>query len=311
MHVHPALARLRREEAPQPRVDAALARWRASGDVAAVLEALAAYGAGESLGRLPALARLTAEVEAAQAFARRFVAALTPALRAEPLAQLPLGHSASPGIARVLLAESGRAALRLAAVARRAETPAASVLFEDCEAQEIVIAGEARAALYRLAAGRIACEMRDCRPGTRIARAGPQEARQILAVAQPLLVLQLTRTASAPAPSCEYALPQGTPIKTISASKRESQQMMALGVLGALGHRPALEAMEPLALDPAAARDLRWEALRQTLAMDTRRGMALLERLAASVSDRLAEPAARLHRDLIAAHPGLAAREPA
>jgi hypothetical protein len=38
---------------------------------------------------------------------------------------------------------------------------------------------------------------------------------------------------------------------------------MALGVLGALAHRPALGAMERAALDEGAERDLRWEALRQ------------------------------------------------
>lgn len=128
---------------------------------------------------------------------------------------------------------------------------------------------------------------------------------------QPLLVLQLTRAATRPLPSREFALPEGRLIKTISACKRTSQQTMALGVLGALAHRPALDAMERLALDPMAERDLRWEALRQVLGMDARAGMALLARLATRGDDVLSAPAAHLQRTLIAAQPELAMLEPA
>ena len=84
---------------------------------------------------------------------------------------------------------------------------------------------------------------------------------------QPLLVLQLTRAALRPLPSREYALHDGRLIKTTSACKRTSQQLMALGVLGALAHRPALGWM--------------------------RAGMALLARLAARDDDALSQPAAQ------------------
>lgn len=110
-------------------------------------------------------------------------------------------------------------------------------------------------------------------------------------------------------PSREYALPEGRLIKAISACKRTSQQIVALGVLGTLAHRPALGAMERLALDMAAERDLRWEALRQVLGIDARAGMALLGRLAARGGDVLSAPAAKLRRDLIGAQPDLAALE--
>ncbi|MCL9983816.1 MAG: hypothetical protein NBV60_11740, partial [Erythrobacter sp.] len=93
MLVDPAIMRLRREGAPQPHVDAALAAWRAQPEVAAVLEALAAYAAGASLAAGEALARLLADHAAALRFAGGLIDPLMAALRAEPLAQLPLGIS--------------------------------------------------------------------------------------------------------------------------------------------------------------------------------------------------------------------------
>lgn len=311
MHVHPAIAVLRSDRAPQHRVDKALAHWRTSPAVAAALDALAAYGAGAPLADQPALARLVQSPTAARDFSDDFTMPLIAALRAEPLAQLPLGYSAAPGLARIRLAESGRATLRLTVFAPTPASSASSALFEDCEAHEIVLAGAGQAALYQRTPQGLVPEEIQCRPGTRITRKGAADSRRIIAVTRPLLVLQLTREAAHPEPSREYSLPGGAVVKSISACKRTSQQMMALGVLGALAHRPALGALERLALDKAAVRDLRWEALRQLLGLDTGRGVALLARLAARPDDSLHDPATKLHCDLVAAHPELAVLEPA
>ena len=272
---------------------------------------LSAYGAGAALGAAPALARLVRDHAAALALAQSFITPVMAALRAEPLAQLPLGHASPPGIARIRLAESGRASLALAAYARAGYRQPGSALFEDGEAHEIVLAGEGQALHHRIGAGGLESRTIRCAPGTRLARGGAQEARQFVAVARPLLVLQLVREAAAPAPSREIALPDGALLQAIDASKQTSQQMMALAVLGALDHRPALEPMARLARDGGAARDLRWEALRQVLGLDTMRGLALLDELAARVGDPLQYPALRLRRDLRAAYPELATREPA
>jgi hypothetical protein len=140
-----------------------------------------------------------------------------------------------------------------------------------------------------------------------MARVGVAEARQIIAVTQPVLVLHLSRTAAAPQPSAEIALADGRCLKTISGCKRTSQQIMALGVLGALKHAAAVPAMAARARDLSAARELRWEALRQCLALDTRAGLALLAALADNDADPLAAPARALQRQLAASHPALAA----
>lgn len=260
---------------------------------------------------MPALARLVRDHAAAADMAHGFIQPVMAGLAAKPLAQLPLGHSAAPGIARIRLATSGRASLPLAAYALARHRQPASVLFEDGEGHEIVIAGEGQALGHRFTPQGLESRTIACAPGTRLTRGGASEARQFVAVTRPLLVLQLVREAAAPAPSREVALPDGAVLQTISGSKQASQTMMALRVLGALGHRPPLEPMERLARDPQAERDLRWEALRQVLGLDAGRGLALLARLAARPHDPLAVPAAQLRRDLLAAQPELAILEPA
>ena len=53
MQVHPDVARLRGDGAPQPGCDAALSAWHGSPGGAGVLTALARYDAGAPLGDLP------------------------------------------------------------------------------------------------------------------------------------------------------------------------------------------------------------------------------------------------------------------
>ena len=111
MLVHPATARLRSKGASQPQIDTALAAWRALPQVAAVLEALADYGAGAPLADDSALAGLLADHPAAAGLVAGFIDPFMQALRAEPLAQLPLGFSAKPGLpagARWRAGRSGR-----------------------------------------------------------------------------------------------------------------------------------------------------------------------------------------------------------
>lgn len=310
MHVHPDVARLRSAPALQLGCDAALAAWRALPDVAAAIAALARFDAGEQLGTLPALASIVCDAAAARAFADRLIAPLIAALRAEPLAQLPLGYSAAPGMARLRLASHGRTGLTLTVFAQRARAVSPTALFEDCMAHEMVVAGTGRALVHRLDQGQLTTAEVACEPGTRMTRTGPQDARQIIAVTRPLLLLQLTQAAAHPAPSREIALADARVIMAISGCKRSSQQMMALGVLGALAHRPALTELELLARDLAAQRELRWEAVRQVLALDAARGLALIGALAGSRADTLAVPAAALQQQLLAAQPDLAALLP-
>jgi hypothetical protein len=311
MQVHPALAALRQTGALPPGCDAALTQWRSAPVVAAIIDALAAFSRGAGLAALPALARLFTDRETAQGVADSLIGALLPVLRAAPLAQPGLGHSAIPGVQRLRLATHGRAALTLSVFDRREETRPDSALFEDCEVHEIVLAGTGLAAQHQRGNGTLTTRLIACTPGTCLARTGDHQARQIIAVSRPLLVLQLSREPATPGPSREIALADGAVIKVISGCKRTSQQMMALAVLGALEHAPAADTLELLAHDRARAPDLRWEALRQCLGLDARRGLAVLALLAEAADDPLADAAALLQRDLAASHRVLMADEAA
>lgn len=307
MQFHSDLARLRRAPLPQPRTDHALAEWRASPEVARLIGALTAFAQGAALADCPDLAPLLHDHARAQALVSGLVAPLVEALRAEPLAQLPLGHSSAPGVARLQLACHGGAALSLAAYAPRPrETPQAAV-FDDAQAHEIVVAGTGSALVHRLDASGLASAGTMLAPGTRLVCEGADTARQIITVSRPLSVLQLIRVPQRPRPSRAIALIDGRVLKTVSGCNRTSQQIMALGVLGALRHQGAAAAMVPVAADRAADRDLRWEALRQCLSLDAARGLAVLGRVAHDPADPLAAPAAALRDQLVAARPDLAA----
>lgn len=306
MHIHARMTGLRVGLPAQPLTDAALARWREAHEIAPVLAGLQPFDAGAALGDVPALACLFEKAGATAALTQSLIGALTPALAAEPLAQLPLGHSASPAIARIRLATYGRSSLTLAAHAPRAQTMPATALFEDGVSHEIVIAGDGRALVHRFVGERLTSREVALAPGTWLSRCGAEDARQIIAAAQPLLVLQLTREAARALPSREIALANGKTVKTISGCKVTSQRMMALAVLGALRHQAGIPAIACLARDQASARDLRWEALRQCLALDSRTGLTVLAALAGDKDDTLATPAAALQRQLQAARPDLA-----
>lgn len=310
MHVHPDLARLRQSLPAPILADAALAQWRARPDAAAAIAGLAGFAGGAALEDVPALHHLLTHAAAAAALAGGLVEALMPAMRAEPLAQLALGHACSPAVARLALAGQGRAALTLVAHARRDAAMPVSALFEDGVAHEIVLAGAGEALVHRLDGAGLTTRRIALAPGTQLYRGGTRDTRQIIAVSQPLLLLQLTREAAQPCPSREIALADGKLIKTISGSKQASQQMMALCVIGALGHAAALPVMATLARNQGGERDLRWEALRQSLAMDTRSGLELLAALAGGLAgdgdDPLQPEAAALQTRLAAACPDLA-----
>lgn len=214
---------------------------------------------------------------------------------------------------RLRLASHGRTALSLLAVARREQTMPVSALFEDGEVHEIILAGAGEALVHRLTGGQLASDSIVLAPGTRLVRNGPDTARQITGVTRPLLLLQCVREPANPAPSREITLADGRLLKTISGCKRTSQQIMALAVLGALEHRPALADIARLARDGSAPRDLRWEALRHTLALDAGEGLAVLAAVASDPADALSGTATALQDQLLASRPELAAviKEPA
>ncbi|MEL7320312.1 MAG: hypothetical protein AAFN04_16940, partial [Pseudomonadota bacterium] len=93
------------------------------------------------------------------------------------------------------------------------------------------------------------------------------QARHVLSVSRSLLVLQLTREPTRPAPTRLVDVETGETLRVASGDKSASQAVMALGVLGALGEVGSLPVMEATALNPSEDPEVRWEATRQLLAL--------------------------------------------
>lgn len=314
MHIHPDIAMLRSYPKAQHRPASPLldGRDRPRPELLSdllpepLVTQLAAFGAGGALPDAPLLAPLLSDFGTAQALVEAVIGKAMAALVRAPLGLLPFGHALRPGLARLRLAQRGRATLTLLAYDRRAPSPRpAAVLFEDGESHEIAVAGHAAAVLHRLTPTGLDSRDMVFGSGQRIALTGAAEARQILAVRTPLLVLRLSRTPVRPAPTREIAVPGGQLVRASSGCKRASRAIVALGVLGVLAHAQGASLMERLALDPDEPRDLRWEALRQLLALDAEAGMALLGRLASEPGGALAGPAAALWRNLVSSRPEL------
>ena len=83
---------------------------------------------------------------------------------------------------------------------------------------------------------------------------------------------------------------------------------MAMALLGRMGRRDAAGLLAQIA-SGEGNEHLRWQALRNALALDSAVGLAALEELSGRVGDALAMPAAKLHRQLVVEHPGRTRRE--
>lgn len=312
MQVHPAIATLRADPPLQRRataaVEAALGRWRQCDHVSGVHGDLAQYAGGEDLERLPVLASLMAEHAVAAQFIGHLISAIIPALYEEPLAQVPLRQSYSTGYSRLLLWQEAGVTLSLSTYEPIASTvEPETAQFVDCERTELLVAGEATGWFYSLGDnGEVNAIRKAWQAGDRIACHAKCESRQFVSVKRSVSLLQLTRAPMHPTPTLVYSLAHNALVQQSSGDKRASQQVMALGVLGALGSSAAIAPMIAFASDQSHDTTARWEAVRQVLALDASAGLDLLFELSSREADPLAHPARSLHCDLLQRQPELA-----
>ncbi len=305
MLVHPEIAALRGNGPAQRRVQARMAAascaWRAVPQVETIARALDAYGAGAPLEDCCALAQALCDIGHSRALILPWIAETTVALREEPLGEVPHRYRVAPGLTSIQLMRSGRATLSLLAYERPVAAPSdpETALFQDRETHEIVLSGAARGTSHTMTeTGRIVtCDHR-WKAGDRIRCPDDRHARQVVAAKEAMLLLQLTRLPGCPGPTREYRLADGALVHCASGDKAASQRFMALSVLGALGHPATLSTFEARAIDRDEDSEVRWEAVRQALAMDPRAGMSLLGRLRGDPADPLARPAADLEDTL-------------
>lgn len=314
MHIHPAIAALRRDRAKQVSAFSLMRQahkdWLKSARITAISRDLERLGQTGAIEPGSALAALMYDHAQARRFVDDFHRAFLEPLRTKPLGEAPFRHSVGAGFLKLELLQNARCSLSLCVYEpldekQRADDAAQTVRFADCDMREMVVAGSGRGRLIALREGSApVITAQDWQAGDQIACLPRVEARQITAVSRSLLVLQLVQTRPNPAPTLEHCASHGTVLRQTSANRRASEQIMALGVLGALanGARAGernLAAMTDFARDQAHDRHARWEAVRQMVAGDTARGMKLLEDLALCEGDALSGPAAQLHAELI------------
>ena len=318
MHIDETIAALcgnpSAQRRAQSRIEQAREQWLASKPAADVLAELAEYGAGADFEDCSYLARAIETLEGKSSLIEPLIEGISRALGDEPLAHVPFRHQKNGGTSILQLATRGRAALVLLAYDETTADPSpATVTFSDVERHELVLAGAAdlrMATLVQEWPDRAAIDLEDRRvvAGESL-RLAPNEARLSRAVHGRMVVLRFARTPSLPAPSRVFSLADGCLMHRASGDRQESQREMAMALLGRMRRRDAAPALAAQAR--TGSDHLRWQALRECLALDTGTGFAELLRIAQAPEDPLAAPAQALHAQLIEAYPQLKQQEAA
>lgn len=315
MRIDPELRALRGDTASQRKaqetLESARDAWR-SGPARAALDALATFGGGAALEDCGPLAALFDGSGTALALVGDLVASILGALRDHPLGQVPLRHQHSDGLSVLQLAQSGRATLTLLAYADTGAEPPASACFAGGERHEVVLSGAADILLLELlkeGADRAAidCRVRRVVSGEVLHLAGANRTKSVRRVHGNMVVLRLARSEQVPCGAREYALADGRLLHRASGSRSESRHELALAVLGRMGRRDAAPLMAEMAGE--GSDHIRWQALRECLALDTLSGFAVLVRMARDPADPLAAAAGALRAQLLETYPQLAAIE--
>lgn len=315
MQVRADVRALRADDTPQRAAQAELfarvGEWRSEAGTAAVLQALEAFGHGAPLASCPALASLFRHgSHGARELVDGFVATALGGLRRSPLAQVPLRHSVDALTSNLLLAQAGRATLSLLALDGTAlpRSEPTTVTFSSHHSWEMVLAGSATTELVDAPAKGGSPLLRKSlklETGTVLVRDAKFQALVYRRIDGCLVSLRLQRRASAPEPVNEHALDDGRLLRQAGADPRESRHELMLALLGRMGRSDAAPIMADLAAKPGSMA-LRWQAVRECLALDTARGFETLCRVARSADDPLAPAAGALRAQLIETHPVLA-----
>ena len=308
MRVDPAIAAMRRDRTvlhhAQAAVFVAAQRWSTDPRIAPILEDFATFAHGAALFDCPHLSRLFGPGEAGREFADLLIAGQSAALAAERFAQVPFRHAFDGRMATLLLARAGPARLSLVSF-EPGRYPGGLLVFSDSVRHEVVLAGAGTATrTLRQRDGSLERDELDMREGARIALDLTRHALFVHHVARRIVCLRLARDNPDPAPTREYDPATGAFRREASGSARHSRHEAMLALLGRMKRAEAAPVMADIAREPGPD-TLRWEALRECLALDTAEGFAALTAVARAAGDPLALPAGALRAQLIEAHPQL------
>lgn len=333
MIIHPELRALRGNDAPQraaqDQLYAAMAGWRSRPYVRDVLADLTTFAGHQpqasspslplpTLASCPALARLFDSADpAAERLTNSFVQCQAQALASAPLGHLALRHFTDGTISTLLLGRAGHVTLTLVAIdgpAFTARTAPVSACFAPVESWERILSGSARADLVSrrplgsredgLDRQRVSLEADSV-----VHRLGQSQTLQLLEVDGRIVSLRLQRRDPDAGPAVEIDLASGKQLHQAAGNPRDSRLELMLALLGRMGRADTAPAMAELALGKGSA-PLRWQAMRECLALDTQTGFAALSAVAHDHNDSLQSPAAALRMQLVTAHPQLERIEP-
>lgn len=321
MRIDPALQALRGDPAPQRQAQAAMLNaadgWRDSSEGRALSAAMDAYAGGTELSACAYLAQIFASHASAFGFAEMFIGRFMPVLARNPLGVVPARYSMNGPVATMVLAGRANVTLSLVSFCSGADhdaPKAASATFADGERHEAVLTGSAQVRHVERApdtgqargSGRITVRSGTLAAGEMLAMDTGRRALLVDRVPDHLLTLRLVRTRSALHPTCEYDLESGKLLHQSAADADTSGRELKLALLGRMQRAEAAPVIAQVALRNDQPDHLRWQALREALALDTREGFLTLCAVAREPADSLAGPAGALRAQLLESYPVLA-----
>lgn len=317
MRVHPQIAALRSDRAPQRQaqtaMQAAIDAWRGEPAAAAMLADFVRFGEGAALELCPSLE----EVFTRAGQAERLMASLTghfcSAIAANPLGHPPFRNGFDGRASTMLLGKSGRAQLVLQA-REPGSYSATGASFNDMLRYDAVLAGTARARILRIHGPDDLVGFSEepicLQGGVRLAFDCNRETLMAEVVETRLVTLRLLQSAEHPAPGREYNRRSGQLVHQSAGSLASSRREMMAALLGRMGRQEAAPVLAQMAMTEHE-QSLRWQALRECLALDAAVGFATLAAIACNPADSLAHPAGALRAQLLETHPELACLETA
>ena len=316
MQVHPDIAALRSDRAPQREAQAAMLAageaWAREPGAAELQADLRAFGEGaplEACAMLEAMFTASGEAERLMDLMSRHYCR---AMAAHPIGHPPFRQGFDGTSTSILLASSGRAQLML-----QAKEPGAMAhpgyMFCDAVRFDAVLGGAADARIVRQTGrntgpARFSEEALSLRSGHRLALDLSTEALVVDAVQSRFVVLRLLRTAAEPQPGREYDAASGKLLHQSAGRIGTSRREATIALLGRMGRTDAVPAMARVALEEGDV-SMRWQALREALALNTAQGFCALVSVARRKDDPLAREAGALRAQLLETYPMLAELE--
>ncbi|MXP08699.1 hypothetical protein [Pseudoblastomonas halimionae] len=314
MIVRDELRALRTDEGPQCAAQAvmhrALAKWCESDAVRAVQTALARFDEGAKFNALPQLRALMTS-EGGQGFVEAWLAPIAKALRTEPLAHVAQRHTDDARQSSLLLAKVGRVTLSVhTRIANPCgEEPARDCVLSDIDTWDLVLAGsiEGRAITAHGSAGapELAAVPVELGPGDTSFRAGRRDVLAIDRIERSFTILRLQCRAMVPQPARAFDLATGQLLRQVAGDVRDSRTELMMALLRRMERREDVTLIAGLAREPGSSA-VRWEAVRECLALDSAAGFALLGELADRAGDPLRGDAHRLRARLLSEYPAFA-----